>query len=90
MFVTMAEKYEKDHNEEQPLTTEALLKEILEQSRVISEGIEDISKTAYSASTNAGKYVENIEKTAVGLRKETCAHLRSLVDDMQKAVKIEL
>lgn len=66
-----------------------LVENILADARIVSEGIEDIARIANEAGEKAGKYVEKAAAAAASLRNETCPHMRALVEDMEKAVKIK-
>ena len=66
-----------------------LVENILADARIVSEGIEDISRITDEAGAKAGKYVERVAAAAAALRNETCPHMRALVEDMEKAVKIK-
>lgn len=67
-----------------------LMEDILSHAKSVSEGIEEISVLSDKAGSLAGKYAEKIAVTAASLRNNTCAHMRELVEDMEKAVKIKL
>lgn len=66
-----------------------LVESILADAESVSEGIEDISRIADEAGAKASAYVEVVAAAAAALRNQTCPHMRALVDDMEKAVKIK-
>ncbi len=72
------------------VSNEELMQNILSCAKDVAEGIEEISGLSEEAGEKAGIYAERTAATAASLRNEACAHMRALVEDMEKAVKIKL
>lgn len=76
--------------ENNTFTNDYLTESILNEAHSITKDLNILASMLNDASSTAEQYIKQTEHTATLLKEKSVPHIRTIIDDLEKAVKLKI